>query len=240
MDTEPQLHPRWTRRAVLGGGLSSCLGLAACGASPTLDLLGSALTGLGDIGKVPSYGFSTAQIDALPYASLGLRIGHAAPAVMILASIDGEDLHWASADRVVFVTRRGRLIKTVGLPRDLVDTQWTVQDPLAGLPLTPITTREPRVYRFVDLRPADDFGVPVQSGFEVIGEETITILGRSHETLRIRERVDVRKWRWSTENLFWADKITGRVWRSRQQFCPDVAPMVMELLKPAAESPARA
>ncbi|GAC1621852.1 MAG: hypothetical protein NVS9B10_05120 [Nevskia sp.] len=242
MDTQQHTDHQRTRRRLLtslAGGFS-CLGLSGCGTSPTLDLLGSALTGIGDIGKAPSYGLSDAQIEALPYASLGLRIGGSQPAVVILASVDGDELHWASADRVVFVTRHGRLTKTVGLPRDLTATQWTGQDPLAKFPAMPVSRDDRRVYRFVDLRPNDDFSVPVQSSFDTLGDETLTILGHRHETVLVRERVVVRKWRWSADNLFWVDKTTGRIWKSRQQFCPEVPAMTLEILKPAAEPPVRA
>jgi len=227
-----------TRRGVLGGlagGLAG-LGVTACSSSPTLDILASALTGIGDIGKAPGYALSDAQIEALPYASLGIRIGGGAPAITILASIDGDELHWASADRVVFVTRRGRLVKTVGLPRDLSATVWVAADPLASYPLlVPASSSDRKISRFVDIRPNDDFGVPMESRFEVSGDETISLLGRSHDCVRLREHILVRKWRWSTENVFWIDKDSGRVWKSRQQFCPDVPAMTLEVLKPAPE-----
>ncbi len=225
------------RREVLLGlaGSAGTLALGGCGTSPTLDILGTAVTSLGEIGKPAAYGLSAAQIDALPYASLGLRVGKGAPAIMILASIDGDELHWASGDGVVFVTKRGGLVKTVGLPRDLSSTQWAAADPLASYPLLPVVSRERSIYRFIDLRPNDDFSVPVESTFETKGDETISILGRSHSCMLVSEHVRVRKWRWSTDNLFWIDKESGRVWRSRQQFSPDTPTLTLELLKPAAE-----
>lgn len=222
----------YTRRTVLAG--LAGLGVSACASSPTLDLFATALSGVRDIGKPAAYPVSAAQIDALPYASLGLRVGRSAPAVVILASIEGEDLHWASADRVVLVTRHGRLVKTVGLPRDLVGTQMPTSDPLTGFGKTPGDASAARVYRFIDLRPKDDFGVAVESRFDEQGAETLRILGRDHETLRVRERITVRKWRWSTENLFWLDRESGQVWKARQQFCAEVPAITFEVLKPAA------
>lgn len=234
VDRHPISPPGCTRRAAL----ASVAGLAAsaCVTSPTLELMGSVLRGAGDSGKGSGYALDVAQIDALPYATMGLRIGRSPPAILVLANIDGESLHWASADRVVFVMQHGRLIKTVGLPRDLASTQWAALDPLPEFRSEPARSHEQQVYRYMDLRSPDDFSVPIESSFETLGDETIEILGRRHDTVRVREQVRVKKWRWSAENLFWIDKADGRIWKSRQQHCPEVPAMSFELLKPPVEA----
>lgn len=230
-----------TRRSVLQGvaslGLAPGLGLLGGCSSQSLQLIGSSFAGAKTAVTGDRYGLSDEQIEALPYASLGVRVGRLAPAVLILASIDQDELRWASADRVVLVTRRGRLVKSVGLARDLLGTQWAAPDPLLGYPQTLATSAEARVGRFVDLRPKDDFGVAVESRYDTIGNETLTLLGRPRRTVLLRERISVRKWRWSGENLFWLDASNGKVWKSRQQFCPDVPPLTLEVLKPAEEPP---
>ncbi len=230
-----------TRRQLMQGLAASTavptLGLLGGCSSQSLQLLGSSFAGARTAVSGDRYGLSDDQIEALPYASLGVRIGRLAPAVLILASIDQDELRWASADRVVLVTRRGRLVKSVGLARDLLGTQWASPDPLLGFPNTIPASTESRVGRFVDLRPKDDFGVAVESRYDTIGNETLTLLGRTRRTVVLRERISVRKWRWSGENLFWLDAASGKVWKSRQQFCPDVPPLTLEVLKPAEEPP---
>lgn len=225
-------EPALTRRAFLGG--LTGLGLAGCGSSPTLDLIGQSFAGLSG-GGASSYPLSAERIRALPYASLGVRIGSNAPAVMILATYDGENLNWASADRVILVTHRGRLVKTVGLARDLAATQWTGADPVLSYASGQVLETYSHVNRFLDLRQKDEFGVAIQSNVRVAGDERISVLGTSYDTMVIAERISAPKWRWSAENLFWIDRATGRILRSRQSYCPEIDPITLEVLKPAVE-----
>lgn len=218
--------PQRTRRHLMLAAGAAALG--GC-ASDSLSLIGSTL-GVG----APRYPISDAQIEALPYASIGVRIGGGSGVVMILATVDDESLSWVSTDRVVLITRRGRLIKSIGLTRDLLHVRETGADPLALALRGDPAAAESRVARIIDIRPRDDFSVPVASRCERIGEDLLTVLGTPRRVIRLRERVVVRKWRWSADNLFWVDADSGRVWKSRQQFCPDVPAITIELLKPAA------
>ncbi len=205
-----------------------------------MQLLGASLGKPGSLIGSGGYALSNEQINAIPYASMGVRIGNSAPVIMILASINGSNLHWASADRVVLITERGRLVKTIGMPRDLLGTRWTGADSLL-----PVLQRVPgsddaRVSRIVDLRPKDDFSVAVESRCEWVGEETLNLMGREQRTVQLRERVKVGKWRWKTENRYWFAVDSGTMVKSRQQYCPEVAAITMEVLKPAAEPPPEA
>lgn len=224
---------RISRRQLLAGfGLGSALAATGC-ASPSLKLLGGPFRGKG--GHPGGYSLSPEQIEAIPYASLGVRIGDSAPVIMILASINGRRLHWASADRVVLVTEAGRLVKTIGMPRDLVETRWTGADALLPALRREVGADEVRIGRIVDLRPQDDFGVPVESRCEWRGETRLKLLGSERSAILLTERIRVRKWRWKTENRYWFDPATGQMLKSRQQYCPDVAPVTLEALKPADE-----
>jgi len=225
----PEPRVARSRRSLLIA--AGTLGLSAC-ASDSLSLLGASF-GSGRRGG-SGYPISDADIAAIPYASLGVRIGSSAGVVMILASIDGEKLNWVSADRVVLITERGRLVKTIGMPRDLLATRATGSDPLPLVIRGDSQANQARISRIIDLRPKDDFSVPVESRCTVRSEETLTILGKPRKLLRVEERVVVRKWRWSTDNLFWVDPTTAKIWKSRQQFCPDVPAITMEVLRPAA------
>jgi len=219
------------RRLLMAAG---ALGLSGC-ASDSLSLLGAAMPSFRSTARGNAYPISDAQIKAIPYASMGVQIGSAPPVVTILASVDGRRLSWASADRVVLITERGRLVKTIGLPRDLLTTRFTEFDPLERVRQGE-KVPDRGVTRIVDLRPRDDFGVPVNSQFSAQGEESLTMLGETRTLLRIRERVVVAKWRWSTDNLYWIDPASGQIWRSRQQFCPDVPAITMEVLRPSARA----
>ncbi|MDB5988126.1 MAG: YjbF family lipoprotein [Nevskia sp.] len=225
-----------SRRVLLQSMLG--LGLAGCGASPTLDLVGRTLAGKPKTDS--GYPLSVAQIRALPYASLGARFGGGGSVVMVLATYDGNDLHWVSADRAILVTRDGRLIQTVGLARDLRATQYVAADPLQQIFRSGSTEAAPKVWRYIDMSNKDAFGVVVESRYSVLGAETISILGTQHQTMRVRERIQVPSWRWSTDNMFWIDQQTGKIRRARQQYCPEVAVIEYEILKPPAAATAPA
>lgn len=215
---------------MLGGAVAS-----GC-ASPSLQLLGSPFGKSANRHGNGGYSLSTDQIEAIPYASIGVRIGGSAPVVMILASINGGNLHWASADRIVLITERGRLVKTIGMPRDLIGTRWTGSDALLSTLHQQTGSGEAGVGRIIDLRPKDDFSVPVESRYEWLGEESLSLLGRERRTVLVAERVTVRKWRWKAENRYWFDADNGRLLKSRQQYCPEVPAITLEVLKPVADS----
>ncbi len=189
--------------------------------------------------KVPpagKYPLTTAQILDIPYATLGVRVGENPRGVMVLSTIDGKAHQWISNDFVSFVTLDGWLLKTHGLKRDLAATRWLPaagQNPLAAFGQTgELPARG--VYREIDLKHADERGIAVESRFESAKDETIVVLGEEHLTRRIDEIASVRAWHWEVRNKFWVDPESGKVRRSVQQYCPEIAPIEMEVLRPAA------
>jgi len=221
-----------SRRKLLGGFLAAG-GLAGCesNSNSTMMLVVKSVASP----SVPrgAYPLSEAQIHELPYATLGVQVGEGQKAVMVLANQDGRNLKWVAADGVVFVTNGGRLLSTQGLPRNLLETRWLEEagDPLRSV-APPDAVPARGVYREVDLN--HEQAIAVESRFEFRREETITILGRERPTLRVDETAIVRAWRWETRNSFWIDPQSGRVWRSIQQYCPEVPPIKLETLKPAS------
>lgn len=224
-----------SRRQVLGGMLAG--GLAGCSSdtsTSTTTLFRKTISA-----KTPpadAYPLNAQQIEELRYATLGIRIGTNQPAVVVLATADGDKLRWVSADRVIFITNGGWLTQTHGLPRDLAATRWVgqqAQDPLHSFIQTGAVPA-PGVYREIDLLREDEKGVVVTSRFELRPDEVIEIQGKQHSCRRLDEIADMRAWRWETRNSFWIDSQSGRVWRSVQQYCPEVPPMRLEVLKPFA------
>lgn len=220
------------RRFLIGLTGLAVAGCASEGSTP--DLVAQTITQKPR--RKSGYPLTAEQIDEIPYATLGVSVGGAPGAVMVLSTITGTELRWVSADRVIFVTDHGRLLRTQGLKRDLLATRWvdaSGADPLLeilkGGPLPP-----PAVYRRIDLAHENEHDVQVESRFEDGGTETIRILGVEHETRRIDEIADMPAWRWRVRNRFWIDPRDGRVWRSVQQFCPEIPPLRLETLKPAA------
>lgn len=223
-----------SRRQFLGGLLVS--GVAGCASDPnsTVHLFSKTITSKG----LPAheYPLSAEQIHDIPYATLGVRISSNPRAVVVLAKAEGRTLEWASADRVTFVTRGGWLLRTHGLQRDLAATRWQPtpeEDPLLSFAQSGVLPQR-GVYREIDLGHANERAIAVESRFEAGKDETIVIQGRERLTRRIDEIAIMRAWRWETRNSFWLDPQSGRVWRSIQQYCPEMPQIELEVLKPAA------
>lgn len=222
-----------SRRRVLEGLVLT--GLAGCSTNPT-SIFGLATTSFASKGRSDNdYPLSAEQIRQMPYATLGVRVDNQPRAVVVLATVEGQELHWVSADRVSFYTSNGWLVRTHGLSRDLGATRWIdgAGDPLRAY-VQSGTLPPPGVYRQIDLRHDDEQAIAVESRFALKGEDTIVIQGREHLTHRIEERADMPAWRWQVRNSFWIDVQNGRVWRSVQHYCPEMPPIEMELLKPTA------
>lgn len=175
---------------------------------------------------------SRAQVEAFPYAMLEVRLGKTVVADLVLVRRVGADLQWQSQDRKVIETRSGRLVKTSGLPTDIVRTEFLDEDPVArGLQgLTGAT----EIKRIVDFSQKGKYGRVVESRLEVVGDDPITILELTYPTRLVRESNRIEAERWEFENLFWFDPSTGVVWRSEQHVGPDFPPLRISLLKPPA------
>jgi len=171
------------------------------------------------------------QISKLPYATVRAKIGRGQRSVLVLRRYDGGDLVWVSSDSVAFATRRGRLVKTAGLPADLKRTEFVEPDPVAtGLQEL---EGDSKIGRFIDLEPGAHYGIPVESTFARAGEETIEILERTYDTILVNERNVAPLLEWEFENQYWVAKDSGFVWRSMQHFAPGWPPIELEILKPA-------
>jgi hypothetical protein len=173
-----------------------------------------------------------AQIADIPYATIMAKIGRGPQSLLLLGRIDGPDLHWISADRNVFVTRGGRLMKTVGLPVNLVRTRINISDPITSGAAT--QGADERVVRYVDMMPGNYFDAGIRARYDVIGSERIEILDLHYDTLVVRERNSVPVIGWNHTNLFWIGREDGIVWRSEQHFAPDTPPLEITITKPAA------
>lgn len=180
----------------------------------------------------PDVPLTRAQINELPYASIRAKFGKSPRSLLVLGRYDGEDLHWVSADRGVLVTRHGRLVRTVGFPKNLLRTEMLTPDPVqTGLQ----KLQEPEeCLRLIDLEPGHYFQVPVRSRLERVAAQTIEILGLKFETVHVSEHAAAEALRWEFTNDYWADAKTGAIWRSVQHFAPELPPIEIEILKPAA------
>lgn len=177
--------------------------------------------------------FTDEQATALPYATFGAKIGNSPRSLVVLGKVEGNTLHWFSADKATFITRGGRLVKTVGLPTNTVATMFVTDDPVLAQAVPPYA--QPKsVRRVVDLSPQHRFGITLTCHLSTIGPTTVVSLGQRHDTINYREECAAEGFDWRFENQFWADKATGFIWQSRQHYAPGLPPLEYTVLKPAA------
>ena len=170
------------------------------------------------------------QAAAIPYASLGYTLDGGNQGLLVLATDSGGDLLWTSAAHVVIVTRDGRIVRTVGLGKDL--SNLTSQDQ-SGLPPVAAAVRAPffsmRLEDFPDL---SLYGVRLSCRATLAGRQSVKILGQLIATLRVEEACTSRNPDWSFTDSYWVDKDDGFVWRSRQHVHPKGMLVETEIFRP--------
>lgn len=219
---------RLTRRTFLLTGAA-----AICAACEHMPVLSSAQRSIDLVlYGLPDVPVDREAIENLPYATTRAKLGRSGWIVMVLGRYEGDFLHWVSADKITVVTQGGRVVRTAGLPENLVGTNFTRGDPLTRI--GGLVAENAASNRTIDLRPQNLFGIPVQAFLVIEGTRQIEIAGRRHNTIQLSEFASVELLDWEFKNLFWIDSETGFVWKSVQHVSPGLPPIEMEILKPAA------
>jgi hypothetical protein len=170
---------------------------------------------------------------AIPYASVGIQLGASDQVLFVLGETVGDELHWFAGEQTSVGTRRGRIVRTVGLPYDLGGFH---PSPASAVDFNPAsaTAQDDFLMDFPDL---GVFGANARCSRRVIGDEETEILGANIPTRHVAERCAVQALRWNFENEFWYDRTTGYVWRSKQYIHPKSRPLTLETLRPEQQNP---
>jgi hypothetical protein len=225
-DTPPPT--RLSRRGLLAGAAAVSLG--GCGNNQVFGEAAQTLRNL-TLGP-PETPIPRATVAKLPYATITAKVGDLPRGLMGLSKIAGQDLHWVASNRVSLVTRRGRLVKTVGLPQDLRDTRAVGEDPLAQAPHR--LAQPARSVRLLDLARPEYYEMPIDSVLTPVGPQKITILEIEFDTVLLTEQNSARTLRWRFENQFWVDPEDGFVWKSVQHIGRELPVLQIEVAKPPA------
>jgi hypothetical protein len=170
------------------------------------------------------------QAASIPYASMGYRLNGARENLLVLATDTNGDLLWTSASHVVLVTRDGRLIRTVGLPRNIASVTPTLS--AATPPLGQVLKNAFTSIRSADFPDDGHYSVAIRCKTISRGRATITILGRALSTIRADEICESNTLNWSFRDSYWVDAQTGFVWRSLQHLTPRGDTVETEVLRP--------
>ncbi|HEH9416908.1 TPA: YjbF family lipoprotein [Aeromonas sobria] len=208
--------------------------LSGCSAtsSDTYATLRYALLGVDDV-EVTSE-----KVRELPYASAYLRVGDNPQALIVLAFADPDgSLSWVSSDNKLFVTKSGRLHKTVGLENDLYLVASSWPDPLQKIADSPDDVLNPDAIPWqYNAEWENDYlsGYKMQAKFISAVPEKLLILDKSHDVILVDELVSFGQSQNSWHNYYWFERSTGRILKSQQQLGPNLPVIEMTILKPYA------
>ena len=217
---------RMTRRV----SLNSCVVAVAIVVAGCSDIGDFSDTDMGQLGELlfhqitkigTSESVPRARAAAIPYASLGVRLGSSDESMFVLGSKTGNDLHWLGGQRLAITTRAGRIVQTAGFEHNLTGFQGNAD------------VASPGTKDFVyDIAEPPRYGVAVRCTTRPVGRERLLILGVPHETNHVAEDCQAPQLDWKFRNEFWSDG-SGLVWKSKQSAEPDLDGLELEILRPA-------
>lgn len=182
-------------------------------------LLFHEITNIGSSESVPR-----SRVAAVPYATLGVRLGSSDESLFVLAGKAGDDLVWLAGRHLAITTRHGRIIRTAGFAQNLSGFQLA-----GGPPAKDYPRRESFLYDYAENA---RFGVAVTCAVQDVGPARIIIIGAPHDTRHIVETCSAEQLDWHFQNDFWRDA-SGVVWKSEQTVAPGLDSFTLETLRPA-------
>ena len=166
------------------------------------------------------------QVDATPYYQITI----AAPtgeAVMALVRLQDGVGFWMASTRQILMLEDGLAIRSVGFNDNLDGTRFDGVSPFkAGLHRIPdgLQTR-----RQVDFNDGYRMGVSVTSRFNRKGLETVHILDRDVELLRVDEEIAMDGLGFTAQNRYWVDPTDGFIMASEQHLTPELPLRIVQV-----------
>nr|AXL04950.1 YjbF family lipoprotein [Aeromonas hydrophila] len=199
------------------------LSLTGCSntASVTSETIKYAVLGADDVTV------SAEHVNKLPYASAYLKIGDNPRIFVVLAYVNGDELSWLTADRVMIITRHGRVIKTVGMENDLVMSESASADPvsMAATSSANWSTLSEWEQRYLS-------GYRLEGTMVRAGQDELDLVTRRVSATRFEETVSMFPGGKSWTNVFWRDPVNGQVVKTQQHLGPDLPVIELTILKP--------
>jgi hypothetical protein len=216
----------------------ACGGLLAAGCLLLLAACSSERNGEWDIvynmfsqsfgGEGP--GVTYQQAAAVPFASIGIRVGNSAEGMLVLGTTNRDEQIWSAASHIVLLTRGGRILRTAGLEHNRSDMRI-----VRGNISTPPTTGVTETVWEADFADLHLNSVPIVCRATPRGTEPIDNFGTAVPTIRVDEECRSDKLDWSFVNSYWIAPQTGLTWRSVQYISPKLDPLKIRLLRPPSE-----
>lgn len=204
--------------AAVAASLAGCSSISNSDTGRIGVLLFHEMTSIGSSDSVPR-----TRVAAVPYATLGVRLGSSDESMFVLAGKSGDDLVWLGGRQLAITTRHGRIVRTAGFVHNLSGFQ-------AG-PNAQSATSGPETFLY-DFAEQSRYGVAVRCEKQDLGPERLVIIGAAHDTRHIAEDCTAPQLGWEFRNEFWEDG-SGFVWKSEQSAAPGLDGFTLEILRPA-------
>ncbi len=165
-------------------------------------------------------------VNNIPYASQTLKIGKGPKGLMILESINKDEMVWISADPIFLVTKNGRIIKTEGLENDLkgiIYPRLSFEEILEKTPTSSLTT-------YYSYDNPELYNLDLKIRYFVQAKEEVFILNTKYNLTLVEEVVSNDEMGWKFKNLYWLDE-NFYVWKSQQTINPKMPEFNIEVTK---------
>jgi hypothetical protein len=164
-------------------------------------------------------------VAAVPYATIGVRLGSSDESLFVLATKAGDDLVWRGGPQLALTTRNGRIVRTAGFVHNLSGYQ-------SGIKGGSATGNGGSWTYLFDYADQSRYGIAVTCVPQNLGPEQIVIIGVTFDTTHTAENCVAPQLNWTFRNEYWRDK-EGFIWKSIQYVVPDLDPFTLEVLRRA-------
>ena len=223
------IRPTKRLRACAGLSAFAALALLGCSSSNSMDWE-QAYHALRTALDSDASAITLQQAAAVPYATMGVRIGGGPEQMVVLAGTEKNTLLWTSAARIALETRNGRIVSSSGFQYNLDTTTFRSDDRLPTITNTRLAVSTSRSVDFPD---QNLYSVALDCDMSVMGEESISILGADIPAIRVEEHCHSSQLDWNFTNTFWLGRSSGFVWRSIQFIHPKLPAIDTEILRPS-------
>ncbi|EKT4093919.1 YjbF family lipoprotein [Stenotrophomonas riyadhensis] len=135
-------------------------------------------------------------------------------AVMVLGYVDAGRQSWYAGSNAVFQLDSTGLVTGVSSPGRQLQARIIGASPFVRLRELNASTTVQREYDWI---PSYRMGVQATGTLTRGDIESISILGKERSLVRFDERIEGG---FRAHNIYWADPVTGFIWKSRQQLGP--------------------
>jgi len=164
--------------------------------------------------EVPDKTFTLAEIKAYPYDLTYIRLDDRPQVILFLASSANGRQKWKSSDRAVFTLQHGRVVKTFGLPNDLVYSEASGVDPLSSMYQQPGTFQ-----RLTDWALNNESGYPQSFAYEQSSNDNLELEGKALATRKVSEKVTFADGS-TAMNYYWFSLEQPILVKTEQQLAP--------------------